>query len=201
MFRFMEKGENLYGLLDKKIKENIENKRKNEKLEEKAKERASIRASINDRYYVVTNEIKAYFYYKYFMENIFLGYLKQHIKEIKDIDKNKAKETYFRLFLRVRYNAKIINEIDFQDFYQAFYLSFNKLIICQFFSEYMESFCKRVGVNKVFSFENIKIKDVLENYYGELQRFERTDELIKSIQEEENTFVNGEEVIKGIRKR
>ncbi len=197
----MEKGENLYGLLDKKVKENIENKRKNEKLEEKAQERASI----NDRYYMVTNEIEAYFYYKYFMENIFLGYLKQHIKEIKDIDKNKAKDTYFRLYLRVSYNAKIINEIDFQEFYQAFYLSFNKPIICQFFSEYMESFCQRVGVNKedysdsiVFSFENIKIKDVLENYYGELQRFERTDTLIKSIQEEENTQVAEEEVIKSI---
>ena len=43
--------------------------------------------------------------------------------------------------------------------------------------------------------------DILNAYYGELQRFEYTDELIKSIQEEENTNVNGEKVIKTIKTR
>ena len=194
--------ENLYKLIEDVVKQNRENKRKSEKVEEQARNYAEIK----DRYYIVTSEIKAYFYYKYFIENIFSEYLKEQISNSKDININKVKDRYFRLYLHVDYHSK--NEMDLQKFAQAAYISFNEPIVGEVFNEYMEGFSQSLGINKedfsdtnVFSFEGITIRDVLEAYYMELLRFGYTDELIKSVQEEENTFVNGEEVIKGIRKR
>ena len=194
--------ENLYKLIEDVVKQNRENKRKSEKVEEQARNYANIK----DRYYIVTSEIKAYFYYKYFIENIFSEYLKEQISNSKDININKVKDRYFRLYLQVDYHSK--NEVYIKKFAKAAYISFNEPIVCKFFNEYMEGFSKSLGISKegfsdvdVFGFEEITIRDVLEAYYMELLRFGYTDELIKSVQEEENTFVNGEEVIKGIRKR
>ena len=51
----------------------------------------------------------------------------------------------------------------------------------------------------VFGFEKVTIKDILEAYYLELKRFKYIDALIDSVQEEENTHLNEEEVIKGIK--
>ena len=117
------------------------------------------------------------------------------------------KQKVFNYELQVSKNYDRINQ--FIKSSNVFYISLGDYIIYKEFINYLNAFCLRCGIDitdqyingQTYKFNNITISDILNAYYGELQRFEYTYELIKSIQEEENTNVNGEKVIKTIKTR
>lgn len=202
----MEKPENLYDLLNKKIKENMAN----DKNLEKEKKQALIdcqyhEAEARQRY--VTNQIKAYYYFQFFIINVFPKYIKKqiHVNTFRDIEKIKKLKFDFELIISNSANK----DIEIEESRNIFFISFKNYDIYSEFIYHLNLFCMRCHLNisdeyangRLYFFDKLTIEDALITYYKEFQGFEFTDELITSIQEEENTNVDGKALIKKINNR
>ena len=182
-------------------KEEFHNYGPNISLEEEkrmAKFDSNFRAAVQmNKYNVKTT--KAYYYYRYFIVNVLPVLIKDCIKSYKDgLTITDVKEKAFDYELQVSpFNET--EEVKFSKSKNFFFISFDDFIIYQEFINYLNMFCLRndIGcINKwesyyIYKFNSKKVGDILTAYYGERQRFEYTDNLIASIQEEENTNVNG----------
>lgn len=170
-------------------------------LEEEEKRTAQLdstfRAAVNINKYNVRTT-KAYYYYRYFIANVLRTLIKDCIKSYNDnFTISEIKEKVFDYELQVN----PLNEKEEAKFYKAknfFFISFDDFIIYQEFTEYLNMFCLRNNIDYIKKWGNYKYKfnaktigNILIAYYGERQRFEYTDSLMASIQEEENTKVNG----------
>ena len=196
----MEKTENLYNLLNNMVSERL-----SVKIEESPKSKEE------EENIYSANQIKAYFYYKYFIVNMLPIYIKNCISDFKKspFSIKAINSMRFNASITVFYNED--NEtyiektsLDEDDYFFSVgdFTAFQELV------EYIYNFCERCGLSydmndagNSYSFNEITIYDMLKVYYDELQRFQYTDELIASIQEEENTNVNGEELINKIIRR
>ena len=214
----MKDNDTLYDLLKRKIKDNVDNANKLEDEKRKAlMDSQYYEAKIRDRYNV--RQMKAYYYYKYFITNILPMLIKEQIKTSYDLTMEEAKQKAFDWELQVTKQKHFDYEIQvsknnehieqFMKYFNEFCISFGNYIVYKEFINYLNAFCLRNGIDitneyrnsQVYNFDSMTIGDMLNAYYGELQRFEYTDELVAGIQEEENTNVNGEELIKFIKTR
>ena len=94
--------ENLYETLNSKVKENI----KKEKRFKQSKNNGKDYKYTKERNILVTNEMKAYFYYKYFIENILSFYLKEQIESSEELSLRKAKSQKFKFELNINYKIR-----------------------------------------------------------------------------------------------
>lgn len=204
----METNDTLYDFLDKKEKDNVDNADKLEEEKRMALLDSQYRAAVCiNKYNVGTT--KAYYYYRYFIANVLPMLIKDCINSYNDVfninDVNKQKA--FDYELQVASNDE--GETKFNKVKNFFFISFGDFIIYEEFINYLNMFCLRnnIGyINKfssyyIYRFNSKTIGDILNAYYSELQRFEHTDNLIASIQVEENTNVNGKELTKNIKIR
>ena len=198
--------ENLYETLNSKVKANVNevNKLKEEKRK-KLINSQYCEAKSENKYNV--NTTKAYYYYRFFITKILPMLIKEHIETNNALNLVKAIQKAFDYELQVsNYSNGIIH---FEKTRNMLTVSFNDYEIYKEFINYLDAFFSRCGVDtsneylsgKKYYFDNLTISDILNAYYGELQRFQYSDELIDSIQEEENTNINGEELTKNIMKR
>ena len=198
--------EDLYETLNSKVKDNVDNV--NKLKEEKRKK------TINSQYYEAKSEnkynvntTKAYYYYRCFITKILPMLIKENIEINNALNLVKAMQKAFDYDLQVSHNSYVI--IQCEKTGNMLKISFNDYEIYKEFINYLDAFFSRCGVDtsneylngKKYYFDNLTIGDILNAYYGELQRFQYSDELIDSIQEEENTNVNGEKLTKNFIKR
>lgn len=198
--------ENLYEILNSKVKTNVDEV--NKLKEEKRKK------LINSQYYEAKSEnkynvntTKAYYYYQCFITKILPMLIKEHIETNNALNLAKAMQKAFDYDLQVSHNSYVI--IQCEKTGNMLKVSFNDYEIYKEFINYLDAFFSRCGVDtsneylseKKYYFDNLTIGDILNAYYGELQKFQYSDELIDSIQEEENTSVNGEKLTKNFIKR
>ena len=198
--------EDLYEVLNNKVKDNVNevNKLKEEKRK-KLINSQYCEAKSENKYNI--NTTKAYYYYQCFITKILPMLIKEHIETNNALNLVKAMQKAFDYDLQVSYNSYAI--IQCEKTGNMLSISFNDYEIYKEFINYLDAFFSRCGVDtsneylsgKKYYFGNLTIGDILNAYYGELQRFQYSDELIDSIQAEENTNVNGEKLTKNIMKR
>ena len=198
--------ENLYEALNSKVKTNVDevNKLKEEKRKKLINSQYH-EAKIRNRHDVM--KMKAYYYYRYFITNILPMLIKEQIKTSYDLTMEEAKQKAFNYELQVTKNGD--NIIQFYKIKNLFYIFCANNIVYKEFINYFNAFGLRNGIDitnevrnsQVYYFDKLTIGDILNAYYGELQRFQYSDELIDSIQAEENTNINGEKLTKNIIKR
>ena len=196
------KKENLYDFLDNRVKKNVKINQDFLKGQKQAKDYRDAK----ERKELVTKEVKAYYYYKYFMNVAFAEYLKNQIDELKDLNVDKAKTRPF--FLEVYIDTYTKKEVDITMFYQRVYCSFKDPVICDVFMDHVKHFAECCGINKenntdrnIFVFKKISINDMLKAYYEQLGKFDFTDELIDTVQEDENTLISSDELAMDVKKR
>ncbi len=200
--------EDLYEALNNKVKDNVANS--NNLKEEKRNaliDSQCHEVEISDKYRYNVGQIKAYYYYKHFIAKILPMLIKEHIKKNHALTMEEAKQKKFV------YDLKVFNESNGDTLFQK---NGNELFIWLYdyaiykeFIEYLNAFGLRNGIDisneyangHLYYFNNLTIGDIINAYYGERQRLEFTDELIASIQEEENINVNGEELIRNSMKK
>ena len=159
---------------------------------------SAFRAAVNINKYNVRTT-KAYYYYRYFIANVLRTLIKDCIKSYNDnFTISEIKEKVFDYELQVN-PLEEKEEAKFCKAKNFFFISFDDFIIYQEFTEYLNMFCLRNNIDYIkkwrnyyiYKFNAKTIGDILIAYYGERQRIEYTDSLMASIQEEENTKVNG----------
>ena len=203
----MGENDTLYGSLDKEVKSNGEDSSKLEEEKRKLWMNFEKRQAFDRNNYNVSTTM-AYYYYKYFITDVLPILIKDCMNNSNSVLNNKdIKQKTFDYEIQVSKNSEHIEQ--FMKYFNEFCISFGNYIVYKEFINYLNAFCLRNGIDitneyrnsQVYNLGNVTLGDILNAYYGELQRFEYTDELIKSIQEEENTNVNGEKVIKTIKTR
>lgn len=203
----MGENDTLYGSLDKEVKSNGEDSSKLEEEKRKLWMNFEKRQAFDRNNYNVSTTL-AYYYYKYFITDVLPILIKDCMNNSNSVLNNKdIKQKTFDYEIQVSKNSEHIEQ--FMKYFNEFCISFGNYIVYKEFINYLNAFCLRNGIDitneyrnsQVYNLGNVTLGDILNAYYGELQRFEYTDELIKSIQEEENTNVNGEKVIKTIKTR
>ena len=204
----MKENDTLYHSFDKGVKSNGKDSSKLEEEKRGALLDSGFRlAAVLNKYNI--NTMKAYYYYRYFIANVLPILIKDCIKSYNDgLTITNVKEKAFDYELKVGpFSEK--EEAKFHKLKNLIFISFDDFIIYKEFTNYLNMFCLRNDIGYmgkwesyyIYRFNSKPIGDILNAYYCELQRLEYTDELIKSIQEEENTNVNGEKVIKTIKTR
>ena len=193
----MEENDTLYDSLDKEVKSNREDSSNLDDEKRFALFEADFHSAAELNKYNI-NVTKAYYYYRYFIVNVLPLLIKDCIKSYNDgLIIPDVKEKAFDYELQVDpLDEKV--EAKFHKCKNFFFISFNNFMIYKEFTEYLNMFCLRndIGyINRwghyIYKFNSKTIGDILNAYYGEKQRLEYTDELIASIQEEENIKVNG----------
>ena len=203
----MKENDTLYDSFDKGVKSNGKDFSKLEEEKRKVWMNFEKRQAFDRNNYNVSTTM-AYYYYKYFITDVLPILIKDCMNNSNSVLNNKdIKQKTFDYEIQVSKNSEHIEQ--FMKYFNEFCISFGNYIVYKEFINYLNAFCLRNGIDitneyrnsQVYNLGNVTLGDILNAYYGELQRFEYTDELIKSIQEEENTNVNGEKVIKTIKTR
>ena len=157
------------------------------------------------------NFVRAYYYYKIFILKIIPEIIKYYSSNLDGLsDENCLVNFDIKVINTEAQLKKLTIDFDFKKVTFAFKLGDN---VYDEFLSYLERFLADYSIyaglignitgeekeTKLYLLGNLK--NLKNAFYSELQRFQYSDELIDSIQAEENTNVNGEKLTKNIMKR